>query len=102
MPGFAFLASIIAIFSGAQMFTLGIFGEYLARMYGRTMERPAYVVDERSEREAGTEERAAGRNGELRLRNALHSHDALQLDYFPRPWDTKILGVSVAQISELR
>lgn len=47
VPGFAFLASIIAIFSGAQMFTMGIFGEYLARMYGRTMERPAYVVLER-------------------------------------------------------
>lgn len=50
VPGFAFLASIIAIFAGAQMFTLGIIGEYLARMYGRTMERPAYVVLERSER----------------------------------------------------
>jgi undecaprenyl-phosphate 4-deoxy-4-formamido-L-arabinose transferase len=50
VPGFAFLASIIAIFSGAQMFTLGIFGEYLGRMYGRTMERPAYVVGERCER----------------------------------------------------
>lgn len=49
VPGFAFLASIIAIFSGAQMFTLGIFGEYLARMYGRTMERPAYVVLESSD-----------------------------------------------------
>jgi undecaprenyl-phosphate 4-deoxy-4-formamido-L-arabinose transferase len=49
VPGFAFLASIIAIFSGAQMFTLGIFGEYLARMYGRTMERPTYVVLERIE-----------------------------------------------------
>jgi hypothetical protein len=29
------------------MFTLGIIGEYLARMYGRAMERPAYVVLER-------------------------------------------------------
>jgi undecaprenyl-phosphate 4-deoxy-4-formamido-L-arabinose transferase len=47
VPGFAFLASIIAIFSGAQMFTLGIIGEYLARMYGRTIERPAYLVIER-------------------------------------------------------
>jgi glycosyltransferase involved in cell wall biosynthesis len=56
VPGFAFLASIIAIFSGAQMFTLGIFGEYLARMYGRTMERPAYVVGERCEHAAQTEE----------------------------------------------
>lgn len=55
VPGFAFLASIIAIFSGAQMFTLGIFGEYLARMYGRTMERPAYVVFERCERQDAVE-----------------------------------------------
>jgi hypothetical protein len=56
VPGFAFLASIIAIFSGAQMFTLGIFGEYLGRMYGRTMERPAYVVGERCERAVEAEE----------------------------------------------
>jgi undecaprenyl-phosphate 4-deoxy-4-formamido-L-arabinose transferase len=44
VPGFAFLASIIAIFSGAQLFALGIIGEYLARMHQRTMERPVYVV----------------------------------------------------------
>lgn len=46
VPGFAFLASIIAIFAGAQLFTMGIFGEYLARMHFRTMDRPAYVVGE--------------------------------------------------------
>lgn len=44
VPGFAFLASVIAIFSGAQLMALGIIGEYLARMHMRTMERPAYVV----------------------------------------------------------
>lgn len=44
VPGFSFLASIIAIFSGAQLFALGIIGEYLARMHQRTMERPVYVV----------------------------------------------------------
>jgi undecaprenyl-phosphate 4-deoxy-4-formamido-L-arabinose transferase len=44
VPGFAFLASIIAIFSGAQLFALGIIGEYLARMHQRTMERPIYAV----------------------------------------------------------
>jgi undecaprenyl-phosphate 4-deoxy-4-formamido-L-arabinose transferase len=44
VPGFAFLASIIAIFSGAQLFALGIIGEYLARMHQRTMERPVYTV----------------------------------------------------------
>lgn len=44
VPGFPFLASIIAIFSGVQLFALGIIGEYLARMHQRTMERPPYVV----------------------------------------------------------
>jgi undecaprenyl-phosphate 4-deoxy-4-formamido-L-arabinose transferase len=43
-PGFPFLASMIALFSGAQMFALGILGEYLARMHSRTMGRPTYTV----------------------------------------------------------
>ena len=46
VPGFPFLASIITIFSGAQLFSLGIIGEYLARMHFRMMERPPYVVSE--------------------------------------------------------
>jgi len=46
VPGFAFLASIIAVFSGAQLFALGIIGEYLARMHFRTMDRPTYLVSE--------------------------------------------------------
>jgi glycosyltransferase involved in cell wall biosynthesis len=46
LPGFPFLASIISLFSGAQLFTLGIIGEYLARMFDRSMDRPPYVVDE--------------------------------------------------------
>jgi undecaprenyl-phosphate 4-deoxy-4-formamido-L-arabinose transferase len=45
LPGFPFLASIIALFSGAQLFALGIFGEYLARMFDRSMDRPTYVID---------------------------------------------------------
>ena len=45
VSGFAFLASVSAIFAGAQLFGLGIIGEYLARMYFRTMDKPAYVVD---------------------------------------------------------
>ncbi len=46
VPGFPFLASLIAIFSGVQLFALGIIGEYLARMHFRTMDRPAYLVRE--------------------------------------------------------
>lgn len=48
VPGFPFLASIIAIFSGVQLFTLGVFGEYLARMHFRSMERPAYAILEQT------------------------------------------------------
>jgi undecaprenyl-phosphate 4-deoxy-4-formamido-L-arabinose transferase len=46
VPGFTFLASMIAIFSGAQMFALGVFGEYLARIHFRSMDRPPYVIGE--------------------------------------------------------
>lgn len=44
VPGFAFLASMTAIFAGAQLFGMGIIGEYLARMHFRTMDKPAYVI----------------------------------------------------------
>lgn len=44
VPGFPFLASIVAVFSGAQLFAMGIIGEYLARMHFRTMQKPPYVV----------------------------------------------------------
>jgi len=55
VPGFAFLASIIAIFSGVQLFTLGVFGEYLARMHFRIMDRPAYVLAEKTEAHPDTD-----------------------------------------------
>lgn len=45
-PGFPFLASIISIFAGVQLFTLGIIGEYLARVYDRASDRPPYVIRE--------------------------------------------------------
>lgn len=48
MPGFPFLASIISLFSGAQLFVIGIIGEYLARMFDRSMDRPPYVVQDAS------------------------------------------------------
>ena len=44
VPGFPFLASIVALFSGAQLFALGIIGEYLARMHFRSLQKPPYVV----------------------------------------------------------
>ena len=44
VQGFTFLASLVAILSGAQLFALGIIGEYLARMHFRMMDRPTYTV----------------------------------------------------------
>ena len=46
LPGFPFLASMIALFSGTQLFALGIIGEYLARIFDRSMDRPAYMIGE--------------------------------------------------------
>jgi glycosyltransferase involved in cell wall biosynthesis len=49
VPGFPFLASLTAIFSGAQLFALGIVGEYLARIHLRTMDRPSYSIRSRTD-----------------------------------------------------
>ncbi len=46
VPGFPFLASLISIFSGTQLFTLGLFGEYLTRIFNRALGIPTYVVRE--------------------------------------------------------
>jgi len=48
VPGFTFIAALVSIFAGAQMFALGIIGEYLARMHLRIMDRPVYVVRQRT------------------------------------------------------
>jgi len=44
VPGFTFLASIIAIFSGVQLFSLGIIGEYIGRIHQRALSQPCYVI----------------------------------------------------------
>jgi glycosyltransferase involved in cell wall biosynthesis len=44
IPGFTFLASVLAIFNGVQLFALGIIGEYLARLFDRSSGRPAYAI----------------------------------------------------------
>jgi undecaprenyl-phosphate 4-deoxy-4-formamido-L-arabinose transferase len=48
IPGFPFLASIISLFSGMQLFALGLIGEYLARVFDRSTDRPTYVIRETS------------------------------------------------------
>ena len=58
IPGFSFLASTIVIFSGVQLFTLGVIGEYIARMHVRLMDRPTYAVREEVRSRAGVEQNA--------------------------------------------
>jgi glycosyltransferase involved in cell wall biosynthesis len=61
VPGFPFLASVIAIFAGAQLLTLGIIGEYIARMHLRVMDRPPFAVREEVGAPAREEVGSAGR-----------------------------------------
>ncbi len=46
VPGFAFLASEVALFAGLQLFAIGVIGEYVARLHFRTMGKPSYVIRE--------------------------------------------------------
>ena len=48
VPGFPFIASIIAIFSGAQLLAIGIIGEYLARIHFRSMDKPQYFIRQKT------------------------------------------------------
>lgn len=44
VPGYASLLSIILFFNGLMMISLGILGEYLARMFLEVKRRPLYLV----------------------------------------------------------
>ncbi len=52
---YRFITAMLGIFAGAQLFGLGIIGEYLARMHYRTMARPSYTVRQRTENIPETE-----------------------------------------------
>lgn len=46
VTGWASLAALILILGSVQLMVLGVFGEYLGRMYMEAKQRPLYVVDE--------------------------------------------------------
>lgn len=46
LPGWTSLAAIVLILGSVQLLVLGIFGEYLGRMYMETKRRPLYIVNE--------------------------------------------------------
>ena len=44
VAGFPTIAILVSMFAGVQLLSLGIIGEYLGRLYTRSMGRPRYVV----------------------------------------------------------
>ncbi|QPC94883.1 glycosyltransferase family 2 protein [Mesorhizobium sp. INR15] len=56
LPGWTSLAAIMLILGSVQLLVLGIFGEYLGRMYMETKRRPLYFVNEIVARSAAAEE----------------------------------------------
>jgi polyisoprenyl-phosphate glycosyltransferase len=46
LPGWTSLASIVLILGSVQLLVLGVFGEYLGRMYMESKRRPLFIVNE--------------------------------------------------------
>jgi undecaprenyl-phosphate 4-deoxy-4-formamido-L-arabinose transferase len=108
VPGFPFLASIIAIFSGVQLFALGIFGEYLARMHFRSMERPPYTVHEVPTKHQSKAvlwndipaPEASSRQNREDVAGIVETPH-LRLEWAEAPWDSVVFGFPVLQISRM-
>jgi len=46
-PGWATLTILLSVFSGIQLFFLGIIGEYISAIHIEVKKRPHYIVDEK-------------------------------------------------------
>ena len=47
MQGWASIMILVTMLSGVQLVALGVVGEYIARIYEETKERPIYIVEEK-------------------------------------------------------
>lgn len=47
MPGYATLIVSIMFFGGIQLLSIGILGEYIARIFNEVKQRPKYLIDEK-------------------------------------------------------
>lgn len=45
IPGYASLAVMISFFSGVQLLSIGILGEYVGRIFGEAKHRPLYFIE---------------------------------------------------------
>jgi polyisoprenyl-phosphate glycosyltransferase len=46
LPGWTSVMSIVLVLGSAQLFVLGVFGEYLGRLYLESKRRPLFVIDQ--------------------------------------------------------
>ena len=52
VSGWASTAGLVAFVGGIQLFTIGVMGEYVGRIFLRTTDRPQFVVSESTDRKA--------------------------------------------------
>lgn len=46
VPGWASIAVMVSFFSGIQLLSIGILGEYIGRIFGEAKRRPLYFIDQ--------------------------------------------------------
>ena len=56
LPGYATIVVLILFLGGAQLFCMGILGEYVSKVFTETKNRPVYIIKE--ELDAGGEEKS--------------------------------------------
>jgi dolichol-phosphate mannosyltransferase len=98
VPGFSTLIIAILFFSGVQLISVGILGEYLGRLYQEVKMRPTYIVKEMR----GLNSIASARNGlaSYRVSNFASSDETIQRIYNLRqPKNTKNAQAETAKKS---
>lgn len=83
VPGFASLMVVVLLLGGIQLLCLGLLGEYVARIYVESKQRPLYVVRERLNLEGPHPSRPGTPPRELRLPGSEEPGQDITLD--PRP-----------------
>ncbi len=46
VPGWASILIAVVFFGGIQLFTIGVIGEYIGRIYDETKKRPLYIIED--------------------------------------------------------
>ncbi|BAI97791.1 glucosyl transferase [Sphingobium sp. TA15] len=72
LTGWASIASIILILGSIQLLMLGIFGEYLGRMYLESKRRPLFIVQEVRAKPTLSTDRNHTRQTPVKIKRAMH------------------------------